>query len=669
MADINNMIAAGVQVPQLDFGRTLLIASQLRNADTQNQLARMNLMERGVRTNALRSYNDAMTAGDPNAIDKLSGAPDVMVQVATARNALDTNKRQRFDFNLKQIGTAARGVLPYVNTPQFKSKWQEAMDSLKSEGVFDDNPQQYDQWRDNPSPLVLQQALATSSSLDAYLKMQGLEEGKKFSSAISGALDGGRPAPGANASPGYYDRLGRAESGNNPAARAATSSAGGLYQFLESTWADLARRHPNLGLTPQDRVGTTPEAIAKQNAAARVFTAENDAKLSDSGVAPNDGNLRVAHFLGADGAVQFIKGTQANPETPALELATPNAVAANKSVFFNRDGTPRSAGQVYSLLTNQVGGGGTGATTAPMTQGGVTPEQFTGVSGPLDNLRNALPVLIGAASNPGLPKATQSTALELSKLILSNGQLTNTQKNYTGYVAQELANNRVPKSQYDWELSLKKAGATSVNMAGGKELSKGLSERALKAQDAATEAAGQIRLYETVDNLLDDPNVYTGTAGQSIASLKKLGTTLLGLNFKGVANAEVVNKITDELALSYKKQSQDSATSNYERQIYERMAVGLNDSAQGRKLLVQQRVADLRHKQQQAKVWRDHIREDGAIDPKVFSVLAEMEASRRETLGQFLETANKIASDTPQRSPTAGADNVKEQLKQKYGLE
>jgi hypothetical protein len=38
------------------------------------------------------------------------------------------------------------------------------------------------------------------------------------------------------------------ESGGNPNAKAATSSAAGLFQFTSGTWNDLARRYPHLNL-------------------------------------------------------------------------------------------------------------------------------------------------------------------------------------------------------------------------------------------------------------------------------------------------------------------------------------------------------------------------------------------------------------------------------------
>jgi hypothetical protein len=42
---------------------------------------------------------------------------------------------------------------------------------------------------------------------------------------------------------GYLLAKAEVESGMNPEARAATSSATGLYQFIESTWLDTVRKH------------------------------------------------------------------------------------------------------------------------------------------------------------------------------------------------------------------------------------------------------------------------------------------------------------------------------------------------------------------------------------------------------------------------------------------
>lgn len=117
----------------------------------------------------------------------------------------------------------------------------------------------------------------------------------------------------------YYKAIRAAESGGNDNARNPTSTATGRYQFLESTWNDLARRYPDLNLT--DR--TDPE---QQERAIRVFTNENKQTLELAGVPVDGGSLYAAHFLGAIDAIEVL---QAADETLVSDYVAPRVIRAN----------------------------------------------------------------------------------------------------------------------------------------------------------------------------------------------------------------------------------------------------------------------------------------------------------------------------------------------------
>lgn len=151
----------------------------------------------------------------------------------------------------------------------------------------------------------------------------------------------------------YLNTIRAKESGGNDLAKNPSSTATGRYQFTSGTWAGLMRNHPELGLTPNGR--TDP---AQQEKAIRVFTNENAKALTSAGIPINPQNLYGAHFLGAGGARQFIPGAINNPDAPAASLVGPGVAAANRTVFFNKDGSPKSAGQVYAWMGGQRGGGG-----------------------------------------------------------------------------------------------------------------------------------------------------------------------------------------------------------------------------------------------------------------------------------------------------------------------
>jgi hypothetical protein len=148
----------------------------------------------------------------------------------------------------------------------------------------------------------------------------------------------------------YFGRTASAESSGDPNARNPRSSATGLHQFLKGTWAGLMKSNPELGLTEDGR--TDPE---QSNRAMRAFTAQNADALRAKGVEPNDRNLYMAHFLGAGAAPNFIGAVQQDPSVPAASLVSAQVAAANRPVFFNRDGSPKTAGEVYERMTGRFG--------------------------------------------------------------------------------------------------------------------------------------------------------------------------------------------------------------------------------------------------------------------------------------------------------------------------
>jgi hypothetical protein len=164
----------------------------------------------------------------------------------------------------------------------------------------------------------------------------------------------------------YFSRTRAAESAGNDAARNPNSTATGRYQFIEGTWKGLMKSNPELGLTPDGR--TDP---AQQERAMQAFTQQNARALQQRGIQPTDGNLYMAHFLGAGAAPQFIQTATQNPNVPATSLVTPQVVAANRSVFLNEQGQPRTAGEVYQRMTARFGGGMTAAGGPPQMAGGV----------------------------------------------------------------------------------------------------------------------------------------------------------------------------------------------------------------------------------------------------------------------------------------------------------
>lgn len=169
----------------------------------------------------------------------------------------------------------------------------------------------------------------------------------------------------------------RVESGFNPRARARGSSAGGLFQFIDSTWLATLRRHgAKYGLAPKSR----GEALALRNdpTAASLMAAEhmaeNRATLGKAlGRAPNATDLYLAHFLGVGGATRFLAARARDGRQPASAFF-PKAARANPAIF-RSGGAPRSLDDVYALFTRKMAaaGAGFGSGAAAGSGAGVAP--------------------------------------------------------------------------------------------------------------------------------------------------------------------------------------------------------------------------------------------------------------------------------------------------------
>src|SRR3982074_3384366 len=197
----------------------------------------------------------------------------------------------------------------------------------------------------------------------------------------------------------YLLATAKMESNFNPRASASTSSARGLYQFIDQTWlgtvkeagaqlgygkyADAITKTPSGSYSVSDpaarsaimRLRDDPDAAS---ATAAVLTQSNSFKLTGKiGRRPTDGELYMAHFMGAGGAAKLISNAEDNPNASAVRLF-PNAAAANRSIFFDRSGRARSASEVYSLPTPRYASAANSpATRTAMAALGDTPTRVT----------------------------------------------------------------------------------------------------------------------------------------------------------------------------------------------------------------------------------------------------------------------------------------------------
>jgi hypothetical protein len=172
----------------------------------------------------------------------------------------------------------------------------------------------------------------------------------------------------------YLLRTAMRESSLDPSAAAKTSSARGLYQFIESTWLAMVKEEgPKYGLggyaASIERGADGEYRVRDPIARAHILKLREDPKISSVmagalagrnagelrptlGRKATAGELYLAHFLGAGGAKKLLALKRTNPGATAA-AAFPEAARANKSIFYEESGKPRSAAAVVALLTEQ----------------------------------------------------------------------------------------------------------------------------------------------------------------------------------------------------------------------------------------------------------------------------------------------------------------------------
>jgi len=168
----------------------------------------------------------------------------------------------------------------------------------------------------------------------------------------------------------YLLRTAIRESSLNPEAKAPTSSATGLFQFLDSTWLQVMKQEgPRLGYGQYaDAIKVDADGdyyiadkalrqevlklredpqIASDMAAA--FTRSNGAYLFEKfGRMPSPGELYIAHFLGAQGAEKLFNAGLKDPDQIAAKLF-PSQARANRTIFYE-GGEARTIREVYRAL-------------------------------------------------------------------------------------------------------------------------------------------------------------------------------------------------------------------------------------------------------------------------------------------------------------------------------
>lgn len=236
------------------------------------------------------------------------------------------------------------------------------------------------------------------------------------------------------------------ESGLNASARASTSSASGLYQFVEQSWLAVVKKHGSehgLGWAADSiqqsggrftvSGGNRAAVLGLRNdpEVASLMAAEHasdnkDAIEASTGRTATGTDLYMAHFLGLGGARTFLSAMQSNPERSAASLF-PAAARANRGVFFDSDGSARSLGEVYQRFAGKLGDG-----AAPV-----------GAASPSDRLQFAAQALAMGDENTVVTGAGESATDALAWAKSTLGQIKGSQAQQASLLRPTPANARL----------------------------------------------------------------------------------------------------------------------------------------------------------------------------------------------------------------------------------
>jgi hypothetical protein len=177
--------------------------------------------------------------------------------------------------------------------------------------------------------------MGTDAAIDIATRISGATA--DIATRVTGAIRDAARVTGAGFE--YLLNTALRESNLNPSAKAKSSSATGLFQFIDQTWLGTMKQSGKaLGYgkyadaitrTPQGKFVVDDPAMRREIMALRkdptanavmagAFANSNAKVLNDRlGRKPTDGELYMAHFLGASGAARFIKAAEARPDAKA----------------------------------------------------------------------------------------------------------------------------------------------------------------------------------------------------------------------------------------------------------------------------------------------------------------------------------------------------------------
>lgn len=259
-----------------------------------------------------------------------------------------------------------------------------------------------------------------------------------------------------------------AESGFNAAAKSATSSATGLFQFIDSTWLTMVKEYgPKYGLgayANQIEMKNGKPCVENCNVKQAILNLRKNPEISalmagemtadnkEYLEAHTDGTvgkteMYLAHFLGAGGAAKFLNTRDDNGSMTAA-AAFPREAKANRSIFYDKSGHARTLDQVYNIFsrkigdTTQIAQNNTQNTTNGTTAGSPSARSVTTTPAP------SAPSLVPSSSMPPMQSIVAQASLSSTQIFWHDA---GTARSHSGFSSSSSAGSLFPNQRLSAE--------------------------------------------------------------------------------------------------------------------------------------------------------------------------------------------------------------------------
>lgn len=178
--------------PNTGFVNSLLAASQIRNANTQNQLAEFGLQEKQGEKNALAEYSRLKQSGAANPENALAQFPAAQAHQIGIEGNIQKNIREKTEWALLNKGRAAASVLA-LPAEQQEAAFHEQLDNGLKAGWL--NPLEHQAAKARPfSPQMLKQVYYNAMGVEHVITQQNRDqdraEGKEFMGRFGRVFNG-----------------------------------------------------------------------------------------------------------------------------------------------------------------------------------------------------------------------------------------------------------------------------------------------------------------------------------------------------------------------------------------------------------------------------------------------------------------------------------------------